>query len=281
MSLASRRKCDNADGSLKSRFEYADSRLPVSGTIDGTRYYFAYDQVGSLRAVADASGTVVKTVTYDSFGNVLEDTNEAFEVPFGFAGGLYDADTGLVRFGFRDYDAEVGRWTAKDPLGFGGGDSDLYGYCEGDPINWMDPEGLFIAPLGLTTDLGHPAPPSYFDSDCFIKCLFEDKLFKRAFALSPLGLLNLKSMEEIIKALSRSGKKGSIWTSIDKNWPNFPGANPGGGWKREAGKIKRGKPVGRLGAASTVASFIGTAYMIVRIIHCYARCVKTPCPNES
>ncbi len=142
MSLASRRQCDNADGSLKSRFEYADSRLPVSGTIDGTHYYFAYDQVGSLRAVIDASGTVVKTLTYDSFGNVLEDSNEALAVPFGFAGGLYEADTGLVRFGYRDYQAEVGRWTAKDPIGFGGGDSDLYGYCLNDPVNWVDMLGL-------------------------------------------------------------------------------------------------------------------------------------------
>ena len=73
----------------------------------------------------DASGTVVKTVTYDSFGNVLEDSNETLTMPFGFAGGLHDADAGLVRFGFRDYDAEVGRWTAKDPIGFGGGVSDL------------------------------------------------------------------------------------------------------------------------------------------------------------
>ncbi len=143
MSLASRRKCDNADGSLKSRFLYADARMPVTMEADGQTYYLVCDQVGSLRAVADASGTVVKTVTYDAFGNVLEDSNESLTVPFGFAGGLYEADAGLVRFGFRDYDAEVGRWTAKDPIGFGGGDSDLYGYCGGKPVNWVDIDGKF------------------------------------------------------------------------------------------------------------------------------------------
>jgi RHS repeat-associated protein len=42
-------------------------------------------------------------------------------IPFGFAGGLYDPDTGLVRFGARDRDVSVGRWTAKDPIGFDGG----------------------------------------------------------------------------------------------------------------------------------------------------------------
>jgi RHS repeat-associated protein len=63
-------------------------------------------------------------------------------VPFQFAGGLYDPDSELVRFGYRDYDPDVGRWTAKDPIGFAGGDTDLYGYCLNDPINWIDPWGL-------------------------------------------------------------------------------------------------------------------------------------------
>ena len=54
----------------------------------------------------------------------------------------YDRDTGLVRFGYRDYDPETGRWTAKDPIGFAGGDTDLYGYCLNDPVNLIDPYGL-------------------------------------------------------------------------------------------------------------------------------------------
>ncbi|MBL9025789.1 MAG: RHS repeat-associated core domain-containing protein [Myxococcales bacterium] len=62
----------------------------------------------------------------------------------GFAGGLYDPDTGLVRFGARDYDAEVGRWTAKDPLRFQQADGpNLYLYVGGDPVNFRDPRGLY------------------------------------------------------------------------------------------------------------------------------------------
>ncbi len=134
------------DGSntLRQRFEYADDRLPLSMTMAGATYYFTYDQVGSLRLVADASGNVVKRISYDAFGNILKDTNPGLAVPFGFAGGLHDRDTGLVRFGFRDYDPEVGRWTAKDPIGFAGGDTDLYGYVLNDPINFIDPAGEFI-----------------------------------------------------------------------------------------------------------------------------------------
>jgi len=63
-------------------------------------------------------------------------------VPFGFAGGLYDSDTKLTHFGYREYDPYTGKWTAKDPLLFGGGDSNLYGYVLGDPVNLVDPSGL-------------------------------------------------------------------------------------------------------------------------------------------
>ncbi|MFZ2633662.1 MAG: RHS repeat-associated core domain-containing protein [Desulfosalsimonadaceae bacterium] len=124
------------------RFEYADSRTPYAMTQGGGVYFLAYDQVGSLRVVADMSGNIVKAIAYDTFGNIIQDTDPAFEVPFGFTGGLHDKDTGLVRFGFRDYDPETGHWTAKDPIGFAGGDTDLYGYCLNDPVNWVDLWGL-------------------------------------------------------------------------------------------------------------------------------------------
>lgn len=132
------------DGSnnLVMRFQYADGRMPVAMTKAGTMYYFGYDQVGSLRVVTDAAGNVVRKIDYDSFGSIVADSNPAFTVPFGFAGGLYDRGTNLVRFGFRNYDPEIGRWTAKDPIGFAGGDVDLFGYVSNNPINWIDPYGL-------------------------------------------------------------------------------------------------------------------------------------------
>lgn len=79
-------------------------------------------------------------------------------MPFGFAGGLHDRDTGLVRFGARDYDPATGKWTAKDPIDFAGGDlnllsyvdivgkpsiqTNLYLYTSANPINIIDPSGL-------------------------------------------------------------------------------------------------------------------------------------------
>jgi len=129
----------------------------MSMTQNGTTYYLTYDQVGSLRVVADTAGNMVKRIDYDSFGNIIADSNPGVTVPFGFAGGLHDRDTGLVRFGFRDYDPNVGRWTAKDPIGFEGGNVDLYGYCLNDPVNLLDPLGLYSFQQFLGDTAGYAA----------------------------------------------------------------------------------------------------------------------------
>jgi len=114
--------------------------MPISMTQNGQKYYLHYDQIGTLKAVSNSNQRVIKKITYDSYGNILNETNQSFNVPFGFAGGLYDHDTKLTRFGYRDYDAYSGKWTAKDPIDFG--DSNLYGYVLGDPISSFDLNGL-------------------------------------------------------------------------------------------------------------------------------------------
>jgi len=137
----------DAEDNLVQRFEYAGGRMPVAMTdTNGTTYYLHYDQVGSLRAISrvlspDNTTQLVKEITYDTYGNILTDSNSSLRV-LGFAGGLYDADTGLTRFGYRDYDAFTGKWTAKDPIGFAGGDSNLYGYVLGNPVGFVDLNGL-------------------------------------------------------------------------------------------------------------------------------------------
>jgi RHS repeat-associated protein len=133
----------NGSGGVISRFVYADGHnVPAYMTKSGVTYRIATDHLGSPRLVIDsATGQIVQRMDYDEFGNVLLDSNPGFQ-PFGFAGGLYDRDTALVRFGLRDYDAETGRWTTRDPIAFAGGDANLYGYVRGDPVNGSDPVGL-------------------------------------------------------------------------------------------------------------------------------------------
>ena len=111
-----------------------------------------YDQVGTLKAVTDKNKNIVKEIIYDTYGNILSETNPSFTVAFGFGGGLRDRDTNLVHFGYREYEPYTGKWTAKDPIDFGGGDSNLYGYVLGDPVGFVDPEGLVKVHLGTRTD---------------------------------------------------------------------------------------------------------------------------------
>ena len=144
----------NTDGSVRTRFVYATrSNVPDYMTRDGNTYRIVTDHLGSPRAVIDAdTGTVAQELDYDEFGRITRDTNPGLQ-PFGFAGGLYERDTKLVRFGARDYDPETGRFTTKDPIGFDGDDTNLYGYVFADPVNLVDPGGLLsLSSFGI--DLG-------------------------------------------------------------------------------------------------------------------------------
>ncbi len=135
----------DASGQIQSIFVFgSSSRSPDYMERAGRRYRFLLDHVGSVRLVVDIeTGDVVQRLAYDPWGRVVEDSNPGFQ-PFGFAGGLYDPGTGLVRFGARDYDATVGRWTAKDPIGFAAGDTNLYAYAFNDPVNLADTNGLLL-----------------------------------------------------------------------------------------------------------------------------------------
>jgi RHS repeat-associated protein len=115
----------------------------LSGGVVTQRLRLIKDQVGTIELVTDAStGEIVQRLEHDEFGRVLSDSNPGLQ-PFGFAGGLYDAETGLVRFGARDYDPSIGRWTSDDSIRFKDG-VNQYAYVEGDPINHIDPLGLAL-----------------------------------------------------------------------------------------------------------------------------------------
>lgn len=113
-------------------------RTPIGVTNCDDSYFLLCDQVGMPLALATTDGNVVQAMQYDSFGNPLWGLQRVVQLPLGFAGGLFDADTGLTRFVWRDYAADTGRFTALDPLGAKGGDSDWYGYCVDDPVNRVD-----------------------------------------------------------------------------------------------------------------------------------------------
>lgn len=133
----------DGQGNVVARFVYADKgNVPAYMLKGGKTYRIISDHLGSPRLTVDTeTGEIVQQMAYDVWGKVISDTSPGFQ-PFGFAGGLYDQYTGFVRFGARDYDPETGRWTAKDPIGFAGGDANLYGYVSNDPVNFLDIFGL-------------------------------------------------------------------------------------------------------------------------------------------
>jgi RHS repeat-associated protein len=122
------------------------ANVPDYMVTSGGTYRIVSDHLGSPRAVVDvSSGNLIETINFDEFGNETDTLAGTLptgyvRIPFGFAGGLYDPDTTLVRFGARDYDATTGRWTAKDLIRFHGG-MNLYRYVSNDPVDFRDPRG--------------------------------------------------------------------------------------------------------------------------------------------
>lgn len=130
-------------GNVVSLFVYGEkSHNPDYMIKGGVTYRIISDHLGSPRLVVDTvTGVIAQAIDYDEFGNITIDTNPGF-LPFGFAGGIYDQHTKLTRFGARDYDAETGRWTSKDPILFADNETNHYLYSMDDPINRIDSNGL-------------------------------------------------------------------------------------------------------------------------------------------
>ena len=104
-----------------------------------------HDRRGGVRELIAMSDSLSPVhTTYDEYGRVSDPNpvNVGVAVPFGFAGGMFDPETGLVHLGAREYDPQTGRWLTPDPIGFAGGPN-LYGYVLlADPINYIDPSGF-------------------------------------------------------------------------------------------------------------------------------------------
>ena len=133
----------DGSGNIMARFIYGSSaNVPDLMVKGGVSYRIISDHLGSPRLVVNTStGEVAQNMVFDEFGNLQSDSNPGFQ-PFGFAGGLYDQQTKLVRFGARDYSAIESRWTTKDPTRFNSNTLNFYTYVGNDPVNFTDPSGL-------------------------------------------------------------------------------------------------------------------------------------------
>lgn len=111
-----------------------------------TAYRVVTDHLGSVRAVVRAAdGVEVQRFDYDAWGVPTLEQGAGFQ-SLGYAGGIIDHDTRLVRFGARDYEAETGRWTAGDSEGLVDPSGNRFVYATNDPVNLVDATGMIPWP---------------------------------------------------------------------------------------------------------------------------------------
>jgi RHS repeat-associated protein len=113
-----------------------------------SRYFYLHDRLGSVRMVFDANGAVVNYYTYDPWGLpvVGEASSETISNLYRFAGYAYDSENRMYYCVNRMYDPVLGRFTSRDPVD-GKFEEPMtlhkYLYCTNDPINFVDPQGLW------------------------------------------------------------------------------------------------------------------------------------------
>lgn len=114
-------------------------------TTRGKSYYYLTDALGSVIGLADIDGNKVDTYIYSPRGvRILSQSTEPVAQPYRFAGNYQDP-TGLYHLKARYYDANLGRFTQPDPSGQ---EQNPYLYAEGDPVNRIDPSGLWSIDVG-------------------------------------------------------------------------------------------------------------------------------------
>jgi RHS repeat-associated protein len=117
-----------------------DDKLKV--TTGSTSRYFLTDHLGSTVGIADSNGNITESATYDSFGRTL---SSSLTTRYQYTGREADEKTNLMYYRARFYDSQIGRFTSEDPIGFKGGDVNLYGYVWNNPQHFTDPSGLDVS----------------------------------------------------------------------------------------------------------------------------------------
>ena len=129
-------------------------RVPLLMVEDGKRYGIHYDRRLAPFALTDERGQVVWRAELDVNGHATI-FEEQVTLPWRLPGQYFDAETGLHYNVSRYYDPALGRYLSPDPIGVAGGSFNLYLYCDGDPVNRIDPLGLnVLTGMGTTVAIG-------------------------------------------------------------------------------------------------------------------------------
>jgi len=112
-------------------------------------YYYHFDGLGSVTALSDNVGAIVERYSYTVFGEpTIRDAGDQIRATsdFGncrmFTGCEYDSETDNYYYRARFYKPSIGRFLQTDPVGYSVG-INLYTYCSNNPLNFVDPMGLY------------------------------------------------------------------------------------------------------------------------------------------
>lgn len=111
---------------------------------DGQTRWAAFGHRYEVLCLTDANGKVVWLADYNAFGSARILAGDDLHQPFRLPGQYLDQESGLHYNLARYYDPDLGRYLSLDPLFLEGGGDNFYVYCNGDPINHIDPRGEFI-----------------------------------------------------------------------------------------------------------------------------------------
>jgi RHS repeat-associated protein len=146
-------------GAVIARYIYGTRAHVPDYVVKGdSTYRLLSDHLGSIRQVVNVtSGFIAEERDYDAWGRVTLDTAPGL-ITLGYAGGLTDPLTTLIRFGARDYDPTVGRWCSRDADRLDPVVLQTYEYAASDPLNFIDPEGDRALPIPGPPQVSPPDP---------------------------------------------------------------------------------------------------------------------------
>ncbi len=109
----------------------------------GQVFWDLTDHLGTVQDLVNNSGQVVNHLKYDSFGNLIMQSNPSNATRYQYTGREFDAETALQYNRARYYDATIGKFLNEDPIGFEGESINLYRYVDNRVTDRKDPEGNY------------------------------------------------------------------------------------------------------------------------------------------
>src|SRR5262249_21382292 len=132
----------NNSGTRLERYLYGLAVDQLFARNDGTNTaFYLTDKLGSVRELVNTTGSGLDTITYDSFGVILSETNAGNGDRFKFTGREWDSEIAHYYYRARGYAPSVGRFVNQDPAGFSAKGVNLYAYTSNSPLNATDPSG--------------------------------------------------------------------------------------------------------------------------------------------